>query len=307
MRTVGPLLAEKGIAAKGISWTGDEVPPGTRLDDARAVCDAILALSGTTNGAVALKGWRALEEQTGVELADLGVHEADVKLCYDDLVERPRRVITSPEWSGLESEERRYSPFTLNVEREVPWRTLTGRQQFYVDHEWMRAAGEALPVWKPPLEPGDGPGVTVRYLTPHNKWSVHSTYGDVETLLTLFRGGQTVWISREDAERIGAADNDWVEVGNRNGVLVARAVVSHRIPAGTAFVYHAQDRHVGVPMAANGKRRAGGHNSPTRIHMKPTHMIGGSAQLSYGFNYYGPIGAQRDERVTLRKLDEVTW
>ena len=306
MRTVGPLLAEQGVSAKGISWAGDDIEPGSRLDTARDVCDAILALSGTTNGAVALKGWRALEQQTGMPLADLGAHEADVQLRYEDLVERPRRVLTSPEWSGLESEERRYSPFTLNVEREVPWRTLTGRQQLYVDHEWMRAAGEALPVWKPPLELG-GEGITVRYLTPHNKWSVHSTYGDVETLLTLFRGGQTVWISPGDAERIGAGDNDWIEIGNRNGVLVARAVVSHRIPRGTAFVYHAQDRHVGVPLAPSGKGRAGGHNSPTRIHLKPTHMIGGSAQLAYGFNYYGPIGAQRDERVTLRKLDEVMW
>ena len=306
MRTVGPLLAEQGVAAKGISWTGDEVPPGSRLDTAREVCDAILALSGTTNGGVALKGWRALEQQTGVPLTDLGAHDADVRLTYGDLVERPRRVLTSPEWSGLESEERRYSPFTLNVEREVPWRTLTGRQQLYVDHEWMRAAGEALPTWKPPLELG-GEGITVRYLTPHNKWSVHSTYGDVETLLTLFRGGQTVWISPEDADRIGADDNDWIEIGNRNGVLVARAVVSHRIPHGTVFVYHAQDRHVGVPLSPNGRSRAGGHNSPTRIHLKPTHMIGGSAQLAYGFNYYGPIGAQRDERVTIRRLDEVAW
>jgi nitrate reductase alpha subunit len=306
MRSVGPLLASAGVAAKGIGWTGDQVPVGARLDTAREVCDAILALSGTTNGAVALAGWRALERQTGVPLADLGEHEADVRIGYDDLVEQPRRVIVSPEWSGLESEGRRYSPFTLNVERDVPWRTFTGRQQFYLDHEWMRAEGEALPVYRPPLELG-GEGVTVRYLTPHNKWSVHSTYGDVETLLTLFRGGQTVWLSPEDAARIGAADNDWVEVGNANGVLVARAVVSHRIPAGAAFVYHAQDRHVAVPLAPGGKRRAGGHNSPTRIHLKPTHMIGGSAQLSYGFNYYGPIGAQRDERVSLRKLDEVEW
>ena len=309
MRTIGPLFAEKGVGAKGIVWPGDEVPAGSRIDSARDVCDAILALSGTTNGAVALKGWRALERQAGVPLADLGEHEQHVKWRYDDLVQQPRRVISSPEWSGLESDGRRYSPFTSNVERLIPWRTLTGRQQFYVDHEWMRAAGEGLPVWKAPLEPKHeaGDGVTVRYLTPHNKWSVHSTYGDVETLLTLFRGGQTAWISVEDAAKLDAKDNDWVQVGNKNGLMVARAVVSHRIPEGTVFVYHAQDRHVGVPLAPGGKRRAGGHNSPTRIHLKPTHMIGGSAQLSYGFNYYGPIGAQRDERVTLRKLDEVAW
>jgi nitrate reductase / nitrite oxidoreductase, alpha subunit len=311
MRTIGPLLAEKGTGAKGITWTGDDVPAGTRIDTATQVCDAILALSGTTNGEVALKGWQALEKLTGVELTDLAEHERHVKWQYADLVEQPRRVITSPEWSGLESDERRYSPFTANVERLIPWRTLTGRQQFYQDHEWMLSFGEGLPVWKAPLEPKHEEGVSVRYLTPHNKWSVHSTYGDVETLLTLFRGGQTAWISVEDADKIGATDNDWVEVGNRNGLMVARAVVSHRIPEGTVFVYHAQDRHVGVPLAPadrDGKRRrAGGHNSPTRIHLKPTHMIGGSAQLSYGFNYYGPIGSQRDEKVTLRKLDEVTW
>jgi nitrate reductase alpha subunit len=37
-------------------------------------------------------------------------------------------------------------------------------------------------------------------------------------------------------------------------------------------------------------------------------MIGGYAQLSWGFNYYGPIGAQRDELVILRKrVSEVTY
>jgi nitrate reductase alpha subunit len=35
--------------------------------------------------------------------------------------------------------------------------------------------------------------------------------------------------------------------------------------------------------------------------MKPTHFIGGYAQLSFGFNYYGPTGTQRDEVVVLRK------
>ena len=41
--------------------------------------------------------------------------------------------------------------------------------------------------------------------------------------------------------------------------------------------------------------------------MKPTQMIGGYAQLSYGFNYYGPTGAQRDEVIIVRKAEEVNW
>lgn len=72
-------------------------------------------------------------------------------------------------------------------------------------------------------------------------------------------------------------------------------------------MYHAQDRHINMPGSQITKERAGTHNSPTRIHLKPTQMIGGYAQLSYSFNYYGPIGNQRDLYVVVRKLKEVDW
>jgi len=36
-------------------------------------------------------------------------------------------------------------------------------------------------------------------------------------------------------------------------------------------------------------------------------MIGGYAQLAYGFNYYGTIGSNRDEFVLLRKMSKVDW
>jgi nitrate reductase alpha subunit len=35
--------------------------------------------------------------------------------------------------------------------------------------------------------------------------------------------------------------------------------------------------------------------------MKPTHMIGGYAQLSWSPNYYGPIGSNRDSVTVVRK------
>ena len=40
---------------------------------------------------------------------------------------------------------------------------------------------------------------------------------------------------------------------------------------------------------------------------KPTHMIGGYAQFSYGFNYYGTIGTNRDEFVVVRKMRNIDW
>ena len=49
-------------------------------------------------------------------------------------------------------------------------------------------------------------------------------------MLSLSRGGPTIWLSPRDAVAIGVADNDWMECVNANGVLVGRAIVSHRMP-----------------------------------------------------------------------------
>ena len=59
----------------------------------------------------------------------------------------------------------------------------------------------------------------VRYLTPHNKWSIHSEYQDNLFMLSLSRGGQAIWISDVDAAKVGIEDNNWVEAVNRNGVV----------------------------------------------------------------------------------------
>jgi hypothetical protein len=182
---------------------------------------------------------------------------------FAEVSERPRKTFTSPEWSGIESKDRRYSPFCVNTERLVPFRTLTGRQQLYQDHAWMRSTGEGLATYKPPVAPvagSDFGAIALRYLTPHSKWSIHSTYQDNLHMLTLFRGGPVIWLSDMDAKRINVRDNDWVEVFNDNGVLPARAVISHRIPKGAAIVYHAQDRHVNVPLSEVSGKRGGTHN-----------------------------------------------
>jgi nitrate reductase alpha subunit len=122
-------------------------------------------------------------------------------------------------------------------------------------------------------------------------------------MLTLFRGGAVLWLAREDAEALGVTDNDWVEAYNRNGVMACRATVSHRIPKGVCLMYHAKDRHLQTPRTELLGNRGGTDNSVTRIAMKPSHMIGGYAQLSYGFNYYGPTGSQRDEVVIVRRRE----
>jgi nitrate reductase alpha subunit len=149
--------------------------------------------------------------------------------------------------------------------------------------------------------------VVLNFLTPHQKWGIHSTYSDNLLMLTLNRGGPVVWISEADAKKAGVVDNDWLEVFNTNGVITARAVVSQRMKEGSMFMYHAQEKIVNVPGSEMTGNRGGIHNSVTRVVLKPTHMIGGYAQLAYGFNYYGTVGANRDEFVIVRKMADVDW
>ncbi|HEX6878208.1 MAG TPA: molybdopterin dinucleotide binding domain-containing protein, partial [Nocardioidaceae bacterium] len=331
LTALGPLMEKLGTTTKGVTYDvkasvdylrakngavrggpADGRPSLKRDMDA---CETILALSGTTNGHLATQGFKTLEKRTGRKLHDLAAEHEGKQITFADTQAAPTPVITSPEWSGSETGGRRYSPFTINVERLKPWHTLTGRQSFYMDHDWITELGEGLPVYRPPLnmgalfaEPEVGDvgelGVTVRYLTPHSKWSIHSEYQDNLFMLSLSRGGQTIWMSDKDAAKVGIKDNDWIEAVNRNGVVVARAIVSHRMPEGTVYMYHAQDRVIDVPIAETSKKRGGIHNSLTRLLIKPSHVIGGYAQLSFAFNYLGPTGNQRDEVTVIRRRSQ---
>ena len=112
----------------------------------------------------------------------------------------------------------------------------------------------------------------------------------------------------KNAEKLGIKDNDWVEVYNDHGVYCTRAVVSARIPRGVCIVYHVPERTTGIPKSQErGNKRAGGHNSVTRIHLKPNFLSGGYGQFSYHFNYWGPIAPNRDTHVTVKKMDKVVW
>jgi nitrate reductase alpha subunit len=334
MTALGPLVESPGVGSKGLLWKAAEeyaelkeklgvvAEPGIsqgmpQLETGKQVAEVILNLAPETNGAAAVKSWEPLEKKTGLALKHLSSDRKGDKYDFADLSAQPRKIITSPVWSGIESEQRRYSPFVINIEEKVPFRTLTGRAQFYQDHPWMRDFGEGLPLYRPPLDMlamgstrldrEDNKELILNYLTPHSKWSIHSTYSDTLTMLTLFRGGEAIWINNDDAAKLEVKDNEWLECFNVNGVVMAKAVVSHRIPPGKAFMYHAQERLINTPGSKLSGQRGGTHNSVTRIMVKPTHMIGGYAQLSYGFNYYGPIGSQRDEVIVVRKAGEVDW
>ena len=332
---LGPLLSKIGNGGKGIAWnteaevaqlaalnrtvTDEGLTHGLpRIETDIDAAEVILMLAPETNGQVAVRAWEALSKLTGREHAHLASPREDDKIRFRDIQAQPRKIVSSPTWSGLESEQVCYNAGYTNVHERIPWRTLTGRQQFYQDHAWMRAFGETLCVYKPPIDtrsvvairgrmPNGHPEIVLNFITPHQKWGIHSTYTDNLLMLTLSRGGPIVWLSEKDALEAGIRDNDWIEVFNLNGALAARAVVSQRVPEGMTMMYHAQEKIVNTPGSEITGTRGGIHNSVTRATLKPTHMIGGYAQQSYGFNYYGTVGSNRDEFVIVRKMNRIDW
>ncbi len=328
---LGPLMDKLGNGGKGIAWKTDHEVQALRElngvweDGAARGCvrivtaidatETVLMLAPETNGKVALKAWAALSRATGRDHTHLAMPREDEKIRFRDIAAQPRKIISSPTWSGLESEKVCYNAGYTNVHELIPWRTLTGRQQLYQDHLWMRAFGEGFMSYRPPVDlktitsavQDEGDSLVLNFITPHQKWGIHSTYTDNLLMLTLNRGGPVIWISENDAKTAGIVDNDWVELYNANGALTARAVVSQRIKDGTTFMYHAQEKIVNTPGSEKTGKRGGIHNSVTRTVPKPTHMIGGYAQQSYGFNYYGTVGANRDEFVVVRKMKTIDW
>jgi len=333
--SLGPLMEKLGNGGKGISWnTDDEVKflgelnyvhheeganqGRPKIESAIDAAEVILSLAPETNGQVAVKAWNALSKITGRDHTHLAKPKEDEKIRFRDIQAQPRKIISSPTWSGLEDEHVSYNAGYTNVHEMIPWRTVTGRQQFYQDHEWMRDFGETQCLYKPPVnlkavapmlgsKPNGNTELVLNWITPHQKWGIHSTYSDNLLMLTLSRGGPIIWMSETDAEKGGIEDNDWIEAFNVNGAIAARAVVSQRVPEGMSMMYHAQERIVNIPGSEVTKTRGGMHNSVTRAVMKPTHMIGGYAQQSYGFNYYGTVGCNRDEFVIVRKMDNIDW
>lgn len=333
--SLGPNVKTKGLGAHGVHYKcedfyddmiksnyfpkekfNDEIYPSLKEDVSAA--NVILYLSSLTNGELTYRANKYMESKTGLTLTDLAEASRNVRMTFKDLQAQPRRYNTSPIWSGIINNGRAYSAFTYNIERLVPWRTLTGRQHIYLDHEMYIAFGENLPTFKPSPKfeaYGDlketlkeGSAKILNCLTPHGKWHIHSTYMDNLRMLTLSRGMEPCWLNEDDAKELSIKDNDWVEVYNDHGVYCTRAVVSSRIPKGVCIIYHTVERTISIPKSQiRGNKRGGMNNSITRVHLKPNLLAGGYGQFTYHFNYWGPTAPNRDTHVIVKKMTKVVF
>jgi len=212
---VADVYDESRQAPERVNWGGGTYP--SLFEDVE-VCNTILRFATVTNGELSYRSYKDLETKVGLPLAQLAEKNRGHRVNFGNLQAQPVRILNSPMWSGQVENGRAYAPFTTNVEHLVPWRTLTGRQHFYLDHPGYIEFGEHLPTYKPrpPIkEFGDvrltqdpGQSLMLNYVTPHGKWKIHSTYSDNHRMTTLSRGVEPLWISEQDAARLELADND---------------------------------------------------------------------------------------------------
>ena len=212
-------------------------------------------------------------------------------MTYQNLQEHPKRfVATDPEsWNSPVEPGVAYTPFKFQVDNKRPWRTLTGRQQFYIDHPWFIDLGETLPVYKEPV-PETYP---LYWNTPHGRWSIHSTWRDHRALLRLQRGMPIVYMHPDDARKRGLRDNDWVRIFNDIGQCVCRLQILPGEKPGRVTMYHGWEKYLGF--------QQGGWQSLTYIKIKPTQLIGKYGHVNFRLNYWGPTGNNRDIKVEIEK------
>jgi complex iron-sulfur molybdoenzyme family reductase subunit alpha len=219
-------------------------------------------------------------------------HSVETKgMTYQNLQARPRRFVgtDATHWNSDIEDGIAYTPFKHQVEKKIPWRTLVGRQQFYIDHPWYLDMREELPVHKEPIEEQ----YPLYWNTPHGRWSIHSTWRDHRAMLRLQRGVPIVYMHPDDARRRGLADNDWVRIYNNIGECVCRMQILPGEMPGRVTMYHGWEKYLGF--------QQGGWQSLTSIKIKPTQLIGKYGHINFRLNYWGPTGNNRDIKVEVEK------
>jgi DMSO reductase family type II enzyme molybdopterin subunit len=185
-----------------------------------------------------------------------------------------------------------YWPHRWFIEGKMPWPTLTGRQQFYIDHEWYLEAGEALPVHKDP--PGNRSKFPLRINGGHTRWSIHAIWRDHRFMLRLQRGEPACFVSPVDCASRGIKDGDRIRVYNQAGEFRAIVKLAPAVQPGEVIIYHAWE-----PFQFKGWK---GQQEPVEAPWKAIHLAGGYGHIHYRMFYGSPGHAPRGAPVEMEKV-----
>ncbi len=201
----------------------------------------------------------------------------------------------SPVWEHKDSPY--HHDLFESVREKKPYETFTGRQQFYIDHEWFIKFDEVLPGHRAPLS---NKGFPIRMLMGHARHSIHSMWRDDPLLLSLQRGEPDVYVNPRDAAARGVVDGDLIRIFNPAGEFYAQAHLSNGMQPGMIFSYHGWD-----PM----QYRTGENFSAIVCSaglIKPTTMAGDYGHLGYRPLAFAPNQTYRDFTCDFARADPDT-
>jgi DMSO reductase family type II enzyme molybdopterin subunit len=185
-----------------------------------------------------------------------------------------------------------YWPHRWFVEGKVAWPTMTGRQQFFIDHDWYLEAGESLPTYKDP--PGARSRFPLRINGGHTRWSIHAIWRDHELMLRLQRGEPACFLAPADCDPRRIRDGDRVRVYNDAGAFQAMAKVTPGVQPGEVIIYHAWE-----PFQFKGWK---GQQEPVEAPWKAIHLAGGYGHIHYRMFYGSPGHAPRGAPVEVERV-----
>ncbi len=183
------------------------------------------------------------------------------------------------------------TPYLWHTRDKKPWPTLSGRVQFYIDHDWYLELGEALPAFKEP--PKAGGDYSLQMTGGHTRWSIHALQRADPWMLRLQRGQPCLYVSVEDAAARRIGDWDRVEIWNDVGRFRVRVKLSPAIRPGQVLMYHAWEDYQfegGI-----------GHRNVIATPINPLGLVGGYPYLDPMFGMRQPGMTDRDTRVEMRK------
>jgi len=186
------------------------------------------------------------------------------------------------------------STLLQSVRDKVPYPTLTGRQQYYMDHDWFMSEGETVPTHKEPLK---NEGFPLRMLQGHARHGIHSMWRDDSLLVSLQRGEPDIYVNPDDAEQRGVADGDLIRVFNTLGEFIAIAHVSSAMQPGMTFMYHGWD-----PMMFRERQNFGAVVSTAGL-IKPTSLVGGYGHVTYRPLQFEPNATFADFTLDFAKYE----
>jgi len=261
-RTLQQRARERGIEG-GLEDFYERFSEGGRFgpEDDEALLDRILRESSPTRGV----GWEEARRRGAIPVRSVGGW--DISSAIGSEIE-PGGTLT---------------PSRIHVEAKHAWPTLTGRQQFYLDHAWFFEADEVLPRWKPlPRAGGDYP---ILLSGGHTRWSIHAIWRGHPELLRLQRGGPAMWMAAGDGRARGIEDGAGVRVWNDHGSFRVQVKLSPAVAPGMAILYHAWEPY-----------QFPGHRSVMEVissPYKPLHLVGDYGHLRYRVFAAGPVHVPR--------------